>query len=143
MFGLDRDPSPLQKRHNDIGCTLGEALMEPHRPYYPLLEPALPLIKGMAHITGGGLQENVPRVLPNGLAAYIDRASWQVPPIFSIIQNQGNVDDEEMFRVFNMGMGMILVCSKEYVDPVIRKIPEVWVAGRVVNTNDTNKVVFK
>lgn len=143
VFDLDRNPAPLQERYSSIDCTLGEALMEPHRPYYPLLEPVLPLIKGMAHITGGGLLENLPRVLPKGLTAYIDRDSWQVPPVFSIIQHQGTIDDEEMFRVFNMGVGMVLVCSKEYVGPVTSEIPEAWVAGRVVRTNGTDRMVFK
>ena len=117
--------------------------MEPHRCYYPLLEPVLPLIKGMAHITGGGLPENVPRVLPEGLGAWLDTSTWEVPPIFALIQETGQVDRDEMFRVFNMGVGMVLVCSKEYVGPVTSEIPEAWVAGRVVRTNGTDRMVFK
>ncbi len=131
VFGVDDNPAVLERESPELGVTLGEALMEPHRCYYPLLEPVLPLIKGMAHITGGGLPENVPRILPAGLGARFDTSAWQVPPIFSLIREAGNVDNDEMFRVFNMGVGMVLACSPERVDEVRRLAPEAVVAGEV------------
>ena len=95
------------------GCTLGDALLEPTRIY---VKPVLALlrdvdVKGMAHITGGGLVENTHRMFPDGLAARIDRASWPRPPIFDWLQRAGNVTDAEMHRVFNCGIGMILVVA--------------------------------
>src|SRR5439155_21323708 len=69
------------------------------------------LVKGMAHITGGGITENLPRVFPDGCAAEVDRSAWTVPPIFRLIQDLGGIDADEMFRAFNMGIGMIVVCA--------------------------------
>ena len=129
VFGVDDDPSVLDRTVPELGATLGEALMEPHRCYYPLLEPVLPLIKGMAHITGGGLPENVPRILPAGLGARFDTSAWRVPPIFTLIQEEGGVEPDEMYRVFNMGVGMVLACSPEHADEVRRLVPEAVSAG--------------
>ena len=96
-----------------LGMTVGEALLQPHRTYLPVIGPLLDSgwIKGMAHITGGGLTENLPRTLPDGRAPNVDRASWTVPPLFTWLQQGGGVPDEEMFRAFNMGVGMVLVCA--------------------------------
>ncbi len=132
VFSLERDPSPLYDRYKVLGRTLGEALLEPHRCYWPLLEPVLPLLKGMAHVTGGGLMENLRRVLPKGLDAHIDQGSWQVPALFRLIQERGAIDDQEMWRVFNMGVGMVLVCAPERAGEVRRLLPEAWVVGEVV-----------
>lgn len=132
VFQVEEHPEVVNKKSAELGKTIGEALLEPHRSYYPLLEPALPLVKGMAHITGGGLYENVPRVLPDGLGALFHTSSWDVPPIFSLIQRAGNVSQEEMFRVFNMGLGMVLVCDPQNVDDICRLIPEARVVGSVV-----------
>ena len=95
--------------------TVGEALLTPHRHY---LNPVRALqkaglLKGMAHITGGGLPGNLPRVLPEGLGAQITQGSWTVPPIFSLIQTRGSVSEEEMYQVFNMGAGFVFVVSSE------------------------------
>lgn len=100
----------------ELGMTVGEALLQPHRTYLPVVGPVLDsgYIKGMAHITGGGLTENVPRTIPEGLAPKVDRSSWTVPPLFAWLQRGGGVPDEEMFRAFNMGVGMVLVCSPEH-----------------------------
>ncbi len=132
VFGVDDNPSVLDRVPPELGITLGEALMVPHRCYYPLLEPVLPLIKGMAHITGGGLPENVPRILPAGLGARFDTAAWHVPPIFSLIREAGRVEIDEMYRVFNMGVGMVVACSPESADEVRRLVPEAVPAGEVV-----------
>ena len=131
IFNLEEDRSPLYKAYDELGCTLGEALLEPHRGYWPLLEPVLPLIKAMAHITGGGTEENLERVTPQGLTARVDWSSWETPPIFGIIQAAGNVDLAEMRRVFNMGVGMVLVCAAEHASDIVRALPEAWVVGEV------------
>ncbi|GAJ03935.1 unnamed protein product, partial [marine sediment metagenome] len=93
IFGETRQA--LNKYYDELGRTVGEALLEPHTCYYNQLKPLLPFIKGMAHITGGGLIDNVPRVLPEGLAAKFDNRSWPVPPIFNLIQQRGNVERDE------------------------------------------------
>src|SRR5690606_36107016 len=97
----------------ELGATVGEALLWTHRSYLPVIGPLLESgrSKGMAHITGGGITENVPRVLPEGLGFSIDRGSWAIPPVFSWLQQAGRVPDAEMMRAFNMGVGMVLVCD--------------------------------
>ena len=132
VFHVEEEPSILNNIYPELGRTLGEALLEPHRCYYPLLEPVLPLIKGMAHITGGGLPENVLRIMPKGLGAWFDTSTWDIPPIFTMIQQAGNVDVDEMFRVFNMGVGMVLACDSKNTDEVRRIVPEARVVGEVV-----------
>ena len=136
VFRVEEEPSVLSRFYPELGRTLGEALMEPHRCYYPLLEPVLPLIKGMAHITGGGLPENVPRVLPEGLGALFDTSTWEVPPIFALIQETGQVERDEMFRVFNMGVGMVLACAPDKSDEVCRLVPEARVVGEVTKGDE-------
>jgi len=95
--------------------SIGEALLVPHRSYLPVIRPLLAsaAIKGMAHITGGGITENLPRVLPEGSAADIDRRAWTVPAIFQLLQVLGQVATGEMFRAFNMGIGLIVVCTRQ------------------------------
>jgi phosphoribosylformylglycinamidine cyclo-ligase len=104
----------------ELGRTLGEELLAPHRSYLKLVKPLLgkAVIKGMAHITGGGLTDNLPRILPEGCAAEIDPGAWRMPPIFSLIQEGGHVSDTEMRRTFNLGIGMILVVSESDVEGV-------------------------
>jgi len=126
-----------------LGRTLGEELLEPHRCYYNQLKPLLPLIKGMAHITGGGFIGNVPRILPEGLSARFHRGRWLIHPIFQLIQNRGNVDQEEMYRVFNMGIGMVLVCSPENTDQLIEALPEAYVVGEVVEQGNNERVIIR
>jgi phosphoribosylformylglycinamidine cyclo-ligase len=97
----------------ELGTTVGEALLAPHRSYLAALEPLLERdkVRALAHITGGGFPGNIPRVLPEGLGARLRRGSWDVPPLFRLIQRGGRVSDEEMERTFNMGVGMIVVVS--------------------------------
>jgi phosphoribosylformylglycinamidine cyclo-ligase len=99
----------------ELGVTVGEALLAPHRSYLHAVRPLLDagLVKGMAHITGGGITENLPRVLPEGSAADIDRRTWTVPAIFQLLQVLGHVATGEMFRAFNMGIGLIVVCTRQ------------------------------
>lgn len=140
IFGETK--SALNKSYPELGRTLGEALLEPHRSYYNHLKPLLPIIKGLAHITGGGLIGNVPRVLPGGLTAKFNSLSWAVPPIFRLIQQRGNVDREEMYRVFNMGIGMAIFCSKDDVDQIIKELPEAKVIGEVIRQSGRVRVVI-
>ena len=105
----------------EIDTTIGSALLVPHRSYLTVVRPLLSTgqIKGMAHITGGGITDNLPRILPEGLHAEIDRSSWRVPPIFEWLQTTGRVPRDDMFRAFNMGVGLIVVCSASDVDNLI------------------------
>jgi len=132
----------LETRYAELGRTLGEELLEPHRCYYNKLKPMLPHIKGMAHITGGGLVDNVPRVLPKGLMARFDSRSWTVPPIFRLIQERGGVDRDEMYRVFNMGIGMAIVCSPGDTERFTQALPEAKVVGEVVAGSGGARVVI-
>ncbi len=97
----------------ELGTTVGKALLAPHRCYLAALEPLLERdrIRALVHVTGGGFPGNIPRVLPQGLGARVRRSAWQVPPLFRLIKKGGDVPDEEMYRTFNMGIGMILVVS--------------------------------
>jgi phosphoribosylformylglycinamidine cyclo-ligase len=105
----------IDTHFDELGGTVGAALLKPHLSYLHALDGLLEqgIIKGLAHITGGGLLENIPRILPEGTSVEIKRGSWPVLPIFQLMQRLGNVEDQEMFRTFNMGMGMIVVCSEE------------------------------
>jgi phosphoribosylformylglycinamidine cyclo-ligase len=141
IFGVDQ--SVLNTRYPELGRTLGEELLEPHRSYYHQLKPLLSLIKGMAHITGGGLIGNVPRVLPKGLAAEFRSQTWSVPPIFQLIQKRGNVDRDEMYRVFNMGIGMVIICSPENVDQLTKALPEAKVIGEVIKQTGKARVIIE
>ena len=97
----------------ELGTTAGGALLQPHLSYLRPLEGLLDggVIKGLAHITGGGLIDNIPRILPEGAAVKIEKGSWDVLPIFELLQQLGNVSEREMYRTFNMGVGMVIVCS--------------------------------
>ena len=108
----------------ELGGTIGEALLVPHRSYLRLIEPLLDSgrIKGMAHITGGGITDNLPRVLPEGVHASIDRASWTVPPVFQWLQREGNVPIDDMLRTFNMGVGLIVVCAPDDAESLLAEL---------------------
>jgi len=133
----------LDAYYPELRRTLGEELLEPHRCYYRQLKPLLPVIKGMAHITGGGLMDNVPRVLPQGLAAKFDSKAWAVPPIFQLIQQRGDVDRDEMYHVFNMGIGMAVICSLKDVSQFTKALSEAKVIGEVVQQAGKARVTIK
>jgi phosphoribosylformylglycinamidine cyclo-ligase len=120
---LDRMGLSLKSKPKGLSRTLGEELLRVHVNYQPALA-AVPggLIKGLAHITGGGLVDNLPRVLPSACDAVIDVGSWIVPPIYKIIQEGGSVDREEMYQVFNMGIGMAVVVRARDADGVAKKL---------------------
>ncbi len=108
-----------------LGSTLGEELLRPHRCYfnsvYPLIQE-LPEIYAAAHITGGGFFDNIPRVLPSNLRVIIDRRSWTPLPIFQLIQQYGEIPWQEMYRAFNMGIGMVLLVGREYASIVVQRL---------------------
>ncbi len=97
----------------ELNATVAEVLLAPHRSYRGLLEPLLDsgVLRGLAHITGGGITDNLPRILPEGTGAVVRRGSWPVTPVFQYIQHHGGIDDTEMYRTFNMGIGMIVVVA--------------------------------
>jgi phosphoribosylformylglycinamidine cyclo-ligase len=121
----------------ELGCSAGEALLAPHRPY---LQPIQRLrdadvdIRGLAHITGGGFAENLPRILPAGRGAVLRRGSWPEPPIFGLIQRLGEVEPVEMFEVFNMGLGMLVVVAQKDVASALAALPgDAYVVGEIVS----------
>jgi phosphoribosylformylglycinamidine cyclo-ligase len=105
----------------ELGATVGDALLAPHRSYLPVLRPLLlgQTLKGLAHITGGGITENLPRVLPEGCSAEIDLRAWSVPALFQLLQERGRIPRDEMFRAFNMGIGLVLVCAPGETERII------------------------
>lgn len=142
VFGIDAKPSCLQEFYPDLSRTLGEELLEPHRCYYAQLQPVLRLVKGIAHITGGGFMGNISRILPHGLSARLDKRSWSVPPIFELIQKTGNVNEEEMYQVFNMGIGMTIVCSPQQVAQVASVLPQAIAIGEIIETDGKERVIL-
>jgi phosphoribosylformylglycinamidine cyclo-ligase len=108
----------------ELSRTAGEALLEPHRSYLPMIKPMLEggRIKGMAHITGGGITDNLPRVLPHGTAAVVRTAAWDVPPIFTWLQRSGGIPADDMLRTFNMGIGLIIVTSRDDAEALIDEL---------------------
>jgi phosphoribosylformylglycinamidine cyclo-ligase len=143
--GMGADPDDeravLEANYPGLEGTLADALLEPHRSYLNDLRPLLrsasstppSALKGIAHITGGGIPGNVPRILPPGLAARIDRASWRVPAIFRLIQERGGIDEEEMFRAFNMGLGLVFAVAPKDADAVLGRLADAWFCGEVVD----------
>ncbi len=115
-----------------LKLTIGEELLRPHRNYQPQLAK-LPssLIKGLAHITGGGLVDNLPRVLPENCDAVIETAGWTIPPVFALLQKNGKIAREEMYQVFNMGIGMVVIVAERDVAKVKGKLSNVKVIGRI------------
>ncbi|HHW42284.1 phosphoribosylformylglycinamidine cyclo-ligase [Desulfofundulus thermobenzoicus] len=118
----------------ELGRTVGEEMLEPTRIYVPTVLPLLQrfAIRGMAHITGGGLTENIPRILPAGTAAVIKKGRWTVPPVFTLIQRIGQVEEPEMYRTFNMGLGLVLVVPADQVDGLLSALAGCGEKARVV-----------
>jgi phosphoribosylformylglycinamidine cyclo-ligase len=130
VAGLEIDaPFP-----GDGGRTVAEVLMEPHMSYAKLMQLVMKVVdvKGMAHITGGGITENLPRVLPDGCCAEIDLSSWQVPNVFRYLQETGNVDEQEMLRSFNMGQGYLFVVSASQAEKALETLTLTGQQGTVI-----------
>jgi phosphoribosylformylglycinamidine cyclo-ligase len=109
-----------------LGGTVADLLLVPHRGYRRVIEPIIErrLAKGLAHITGGGITDNLPRIIPEGLGARIMTSAWDVPPIFRFLQNAGEVPDKDMRRTFNMGIGLIVACAASDVEEVLRLLEQ-------------------
>ena len=143
---IEKMKLPLDKKLPEIGRKLGDELLEPTRIY---VKSILNLIrdfdiKGMAHITGGGLLENVPRVLPDHCKAMISKSSWKTPAIFELIRSGGNVDEMEMLRTFNCGIGMVLVVSKGDSEDILDRLTalgeKAWLIGTIAQTDGREQV---
>jgi phosphoribosylformylglycinamidine cyclo-ligase len=136
---FDKAKLDLNARLPELDRPLGEVLLTPTRVYAKQILALLRefQIKGIAHITGGGITENLPRVLPNGIRARINRKAWPIPALFGVLSRLGQVDREEMFRVFNMGIGLILVVPAHLATPVLNKAAalgeQCWQIGEIVS----------
>ncbi|HEX6728866.1 MAG TPA: phosphoribosylformylglycinamidine cyclo-ligase [Pyrinomonadaceae bacterium] len=123
----------------ELGMSAGEALLQPHVSYLKVLDGLLEsgIIKGLAHITGGGLTDNIPRILPEGTAVEIRKGSWPVLPVFELLQQLGSVSEREMYRTFNMGVGMVIVCVPENCEKIRKHAhehnSECYEIGRVIS----------
>ncbi|HST51297.1 MAG TPA: phosphoribosylformylglycinamidine cyclo-ligase [Pyrinomonadaceae bacterium] len=130
-----------ETRLDALGMTVGEALLQPHLSYLRPLEGLLDTgqIRALAHITGGGLVENIPRVLPEGTAVEIERGSWPVLPVFKLMREIGNVAEAEMLRTFNMGVGMVVICAASDAETIEKHLAALgekcYRIGRVVGGN--------
>jgi phosphoribosylformylglycinamidine cyclo-ligase/phosphoribosylamine--glycine ligase/phosphoribosylformylglycinamidine cyclo-ligase len=124
----------LEHIYPELGQPLGNILLEPHRSYFPVLKAAIEcgILKGLAHITGGGFMDNIPRILPQGCGAHINKNGWEIPPLFQLIENLGIIDPDEMYRVFNMGIGMVAVIESQNLDEFQSSVGEKsWIIGEV------------
>lgn len=135
---------PMESQPVPLDRPLVEALLEPHRNYLPVLKDALNTehVKALVHITGGGLPENMPRVLPEGIGANINLGSWPMPPLFQLVSELSTLDTDELYRTLNMGVGMVVIVAPEHVTAVQHSInEETWIIGEL--TSDHNKVQLK
>ena len=133
---------PLGRHWPEFGRTLGEELLEPHRCYLRIVQKLLAKveIRGMAHITGGGIPGNVSRIIPAGRKAVFRWGSWTIPPIFSVIQERGRISNEEMLRVFNLGVGYVVICPPGHRERMRRLAPEAFLVGEIVASDGEDRV---
>jgi phosphoribosylformylglycinamidine cyclo-ligase len=125
---------------------LSDLLLEPHRSYLPAIRAMRAGgvdLRAIAHITGGGLKENIPRALPQGLGVELERSSWEVPAIFRALQETGGIHPAEMWRTFNMGVGMVIVIPQDQVAAAQAAEPAAWRVGRVVENPGPERVVLR
>lgn len=141
-LGAERERAILDERYEELGgAPLGEALTAPHPPFWPLLQPALSYLKGIAHITGGGIPGNLPRILRDGVAARIDLSTWETPGLFRLIQREGGIADAEMYRAFNMGVGIIAAVSPSDAEAAQAALPGSWRIGEVIERGADGRAV--
>ena len=129
------DRARLERIEPELGETLADALLKPHMSYVKAMKPALRFVKGMSHNTGGGFEENLPRMLPDGLGARLQKDAWPVPPIFPFIQRAGGIEEAEMYRVFNMGLGFVFAVAPNAAGRVQSLVPGALRVGEVVAGN--------
>ncbi|SFM99531.1 phosphoribosylformylglycinamidine cyclo-ligase [Thermodesulforhabdus norvegica] len=125
----------------ECGCTVAEELLKPTRIYVPVVLKLLRnvAVKGMAHITGGGLVDNIPRVLPNACVAVIEEGSWNVPPIFAFLKERGGISDQEMYRVFNNGIGYVLFVDPDDANVALEQCAAMGIKAYVIGTVEQRK----
>ena len=145
VFGLNKEK--LETYYEELGCTLGEALLTPTRLY---VKPALAAIeaadvKAISHITGGGFYENIPRMMKKGLTAKVDRSAVPVLPIFKLIAARGEISDHDMFNTFNMGIGMTVIVAKEDAERACAVLADAgetpYVLGEIVTAAENGEKV--
>ena len=139
---LDVENTDLNKYYDELGGTLGETMLAPTclyvKPVLACMEKVS--VKGVSHITGGGFYENIPRCLPDGFGAKIDKSTLRIPPIFTMLQRMGEVDEHDMFNTFNMGTGMVVIVSKEDADTAIATLKaegvDAYAIGEIVRSDE-------
>ena len=140
---FDKSKLDVGARLPELDRPLGEVLLTPTRIYAKQILALVKefRIKGIAHITGGGITENLPRIFPSSVKAKINRKAWTVPPIFQALSNLGQVEREEMYRVFNMGIGLILIVPSQSATAVLKRAAELgdqgWKIGEIVSSSGT------
>ena len=139
---LCKDEDLLNERP-ELGGGLADLLLKPHRSYLNLVQPILDEVKGLAHITGGGFFENIPRVLPETLQAVVELDAWPVPPLYQWLQAKGQISQKEMYRVFNMGIGFIAVVDADKVETVREKIAEETFVIGCLSDQEDERVVLR
>lgn len=149
VFGIGVGGDPFEDRaklaqwYEDLDATLGDALLAIHPSYHHAIAPVLTRLHGIAHITGGGIIDNVPRILPEGLAARFDAGAWAVPPIFKLIQERGGVTDADMYHTFNMGVGLVLAVEPGEADEIAAQVPDARRVGQIVQQSDERRVTIE
>jgi len=144
---LEQEGIKLTQQVPELGWTLGDELLAPHRCYWKVVEPLLAehLLKGLVHVTGGGITDNTPRILPTGTQAVVRLGTWPVFPIFELIARLGRVPESDMLRTFNMGIGMMLIVAKRKLARVMtllaRQREKFWIMGEIQRGNHGVKYV--
>ncbi len=132
---LERGGHRLDEAVPELGTTVGDAMLEPTAIYVDVARAAITAgVKALAHITGGGIEGNLPRVMPGDATAEIDRSAWSAPPIFGLVQRAGGVDDAEMLRTFNMGIGLIAIVPPEHAVDAVRAVEEAGERAAIIGT---------
>ena len=142
VFGIDSNPDMLGRRIDDLGMTIGEALLAPTRIYVKdaMAAIAASSVHAICHITGGGFYENIPRVLPEGFGVSIRKSDIRIHPIFPVIQKEGNIPERDMFNTFNMGVGMALIVSSDTADSALKAVPGSYILGEIVKSDDEVRI---
>lgn len=140
VFNIDNNPKILYESFPQLEHSLGEELLRPHKSYFKEIQEVKDLIRIAAHISGGGISENLSRLLPEKTSALIKTEKWDSPPIFNLLKEKGNLVPEEMFKTFNMGIGMILVSSPENQAKILDLLPESIIIGNIRERKDTPQV---
>ncbi|MEE8421655.1 MAG: phosphoribosylformylglycinamidine cyclo-ligase [Dehalococcoidia bacterium] len=130
-LGDDHDREVLETRYEELGGTLGDALLAVHGCFLEPLRPLLARVHAIAHITGGGIPGNLSRIFPDELGAVVDPSTWEVPALFELIRRTGGVEDGEMWRTFNMGAGLIVAVDAADAESMIAELPGAWRIGEV------------